>query len=88
MTILGTMTGLFIEETRKNGSFAIVWTQGDGEDIDTALDVLATHPTDNRLELWNKPLAASPNGFAPFAFREAGSRKVFLCNTLKMLAGL
>ena len=82
------MTGLFIEETKPDYSYAIVWRQGEKETIEDALNVLKSYPSKNRLELWNKALGESSKGFAPFAFREKGSNVLMVCNTLKMLAGM
>jgi hypothetical protein len=79
------MIGLFIEETRPDYSYVVVWRQGESENVLTALEELAKHPSPNRLELWSKLHAEGPKGFAPIAFRDKKSNRVMVGNTLKML---
>ena len=73
---------LFIEETLPDYSYRIVWR---GLDFQTALDVLGSHESGNRLELWSRAQANSPKGFAPFAFRAALASPVQICGMLRML---
>lgn len=84
-------SNLFIEETLSNGMYQVVWkgTNGYG-DIETALDMLMHHLTNNRLELWSKAHATTDKGYAPIAYREknAPKGKIQISNTLKMLMGV
>lgn len=83
-------TDLFIEETVESGhdfSYNIIWRGKNGE-WNEAFNVLKTHTSNNRLELWSKAHAESPKGFAPLAFRDKHSRQIMIGNTLKMLANM
>jgi hypothetical protein len=73
----------FVEESMPDGSYRVIRRDMDeGE----ALNLLQSHPTTNRLEMWCDALANSPKGFAPAAYKANG--RVMVGNTLAMLAGM
>ena len=76
------MNGIFVEATKADGSYQVVWR---GDDIGHAFEFLQNTLIKERLELWSREHAASPNGFAPLAYREGNSTQVLITNTLKML---
>jgi len=79
-------TNLLIEETLSDRSFMVLWRGTNGiKDIGEALKIMKEHNTKNRIELWSKAHANSPNGFVPMAYRAADSSIVSISNCLKML---
>ena len=76
------MIGIFIEATRADGSYQVVWR---GDAIEHALQFLQDSQLQERLELWSRAHAESPKGFVPMAYREANSTQVLIGGTLKML---
>ena len=77
---------LFIEESSPDGSFNVVWRGTNGiNDIEQALETLKTYQSNNRLELWSKAHAETSDGYAPMAYRKAGSNQIKISGTLKML---
>lgn len=76
------MNGIFIEATRADGSYQVVWR---GDAIEHALQFLQDSQLQERLELWSRAHAESPKGFAPMAYRESNSTQVLIAGTLKML---
>jgi hypothetical protein len=79
---------LFIEESLPDGSFNVVWRGTSGiNDIEQALETLKTYQSNNRLELWSKAHAETSDGYAPMAYRKAGSNQIKISGTLKMLMG-
>ena len=81
---------LFVEETLPNDSgYQVLWRgKEEGGDWEEAFKQIKSLPSNNRLELWNKALGGSPNGFAPFAYREKGKETIMVCQTLMMLMGI
>ena len=76
------MNGIFIEATKADGSYQVVWR---GDDIGHAFEFLWNSRLTERLELWSRLHAESSKGFAPMAYRDADSKNVLIANTLKML---
>jgi hypothetical protein len=78
-------TTLFVEETMPDGRYEVVWREKEAiSAAHDAMQFLVDHVSQNRLELWSKSHAESPNGFAPLAFREAGSKRVMVSDTFKI----
>jgi len=76
-------TELLIEETLPNDSgYSVLWR---GKSFTEAFDNLESLPNSGRLELWSKAHAESPMGFAPMAFRAAGSARVMVSNLLSII---
>ena len=73
---------LFVEETRPDGSYNILWRDGTPAE---AIAFLEDCPSTNRLELWSKAHAGTDKGFAPLAYREANSKQVKVSHTFKFL---
>jgi hypothetical protein len=74
---------LYVEETLEaRVGYPVVWT---GDDPRVALEFMREAQTNNRLELWTKAHASTEKGFAPLAFREAGSCRVMVSGTFRML---
>lgn len=76
------MQRLIVEATKADGSYQVVWA---GSGFHNALEFLQNTLIKERLELWSREHAASPNGFAPLAYREGNSTQVLITSTLKML---
>jgi len=79
-------TTLFVEETMPDGRYEVVWRGKEpASSADDAMQVLVNHVSPNRLELWSRAWAGCDKGFAPMAFREAGSDRVKVGTTFRML---
>lgn len=59
----------FVEESMPDGSYRVIQR---GMDEGEALDLLQSHSTINRLEMWCDMLANSPKGFTPAAYKANG----------------
>lgn len=74
----------YIEETLpKDQGYKKIW---EGENPHNAIAALHETPSPNRLELWTKSHATTEKGFAPLAFRPAGSTQVKISNSFCLLA--
>jgi len=79
------MNGIFVEATKADGSYQVVWR---GDDIGHAFEFLWNSRLTERLELWSRLHAESSKGFAPMAYRAANDSCVMVSNTLRMLLNM